>query len=437
MKSLQNHKGKLVFLSTLCARGVGAIGSVLLGIILGRLLGVAGLGIFSIIQGILLGAAIFARFGMDNALMRFVGISPEDVRNIGYLKLALYRALMYSLAIAILGLTARYLLGDILSIDMQNMLVYVVLAIPAMTGVYLMSGFMKGMGRPAAACLLESGYISLLTGCILLGCYLVYQECRIEWTAVALMIACWLVFLQGAIQIFYIINKAKYKTTDNKDIDQPGFLNSSKDFFVMSLAEFMQNVAGVLIAGMLLNTIELGLFKSAERIALIIGFILMLISAIYPPKFAKYYYEKDFEGLKSAARRSSLVGLMMSLPLLVACLLFPEYLLSIFGDEFTKAADYLRILAVAQTFNIVTASVGFMLNMTDNQKVMRNISVGCTLLGLMLFVILIPLWGALGATLALAIVLTLQNSIAMIAVRIRLGFWIYPYLSGRSNVNVV
>ena len=154
----------------------------------------------------------------------------------------------------------------------------------------------------------------------------------------------------------------------------------------------------------------------------------MLISAIYPPRFARSFHENDFERLKAEARKSSFVGLCISLPLLLVCLSFPSELLRIFGDEFVQADVYLRILALAQTFNIATAGVGYLLNMTGHERLMRNISVACTLIGLMLFFLLIPLFGALGATLALAMVLVLQNSIAMLSARKRLGFWVYPRL---------
>lgn len=429
---LSHHREKITFLFTLCTRGLGAVGSVLLGVILGRLLGPTGLGIFSIIQGLLLGSAIFARYGMDNALMRYIGMSPESTSIIEYLKMAVKRALIYSVLIAFSGAIVVAISGDDFSPEMQVMLMYLIMAIPAMTGIYLMSGFMKGVGRPAAACLLESGYISLITGILLLIFYLIYGRCELVWTSLSLMIACWLVFLQGAIQVFFSITHVRRKVIAPEGADIQGFLTSSKSFFVMSLAEFMQNVAGVLIAGMLLNTTELGLFKSAERIALIIGFTLMLISAIYPPKFARSFHEGDFEQLKIVSRKSSFIGLCISLPLLLLCLSFPRELLSIFGDEFVQADVYLRILALAQTFNIATAGVGYLLNMTGHERLMRNISVACTLAGLMLFFILIPVLGALGATLALAIVLVLQNSIALISARIRLGFWLYPRFTRES-----
>lgn len=423
----------LTFIETLCSRGIGAFGSILLGIILGRLLGATGLGIFSIIQSVLLGSAIFARFGMDNALMRYIGMSPESAAISVYLKMAVKRALLYSMLIAFLGGITIAILGDEFSHEMQAMLKYLLLAVPAMTGIYLMSGFMKGVGRPAAACLLESGYISLITGCLLLGLYLLYGTCELVWASLALVIACWLVFLQGAIQVFYSITQVQMKSGALVDADAQEFMRSSKSFFIMSLAEFMQNIAGVLIAGTLLSSAELGLFKSAERIALVIGFTLMLISAIYPPKFARAFYDEDLKRLKIESRKSSFVGLCISLPLLLVCLIFPSELLKIFGDEFIQADTYLRILALAQTFNITTAGVGYLLNMTGNERLMRNISVACTLIGLALFFLLIPLFGALGATLALAVVLILQNSIAMISAKVRLGFWIYPRFTQESS----
>ncbi|WP_164999480.1 lipopolysaccharide biosynthesis protein [Salinicola tamaricis] len=194
----------------------------------------------------------------------------------------------------------------------------------------------------------------------------------------------------------------------------------------MSLAEFMQNVLVVFVAAFFLNSHDLGLFKAAERSALLIGFVLMLIAAIFPPRFSALYHNNEHDRLIRLARQSAFLGAALSVPMLLICLFFPDVVLSLFGSGFSDAAPYLRLLALAQTINVSTAAVGFLLNMTGHEGLMRNIALICTGVGVLTFVVSIPTMGALGAALSLSMVLVLQNLVALFFVKRRLGFWLYP-----------
>ncbi|UYG06067.1 lipopolysaccharide biosynthesis protein [Halomonas sp. M4R1S46] len=241
----------------------------------------------------------------------------------------------------------------------------------------------------------------------------------------AMALAAWLVLGQGVWQAWRWFGRQDLQSGDELTTRQE-FVTSSRAFFVMSLAQFMQTVLSVLIAGMLLSSADLGLFKSAERTALLINFILMVINAVLPPRFATLYRQGNFLGLNDLARKGVLLGLALASPMLLVCLLVPHWVFGLFGAEFTQGANLLRIIAVAQLVNVATGSVGFLLNMTGHEKLMRNIALSCNALGLALFFILIPLLGALGAALALAMVLVLQNLTALVFVWRKLGIWMLP-----------
>ena len=69
-KLLQRLKGDLAsaLIRTFIAKGIAAVGGVLLFVVLGRLYGAEGVGVFALAQSIYLGAGILARYGMDNAM---------------------------------------------------------------------------------------------------------------------------------------------------------------------------------------------------------------------------------------------------------------------------------------------------------------------------------------------------------------------------------
>jgi len=131
-------------------------------------------------------------------------------------------------------------------------------------------------------------------------------------------------------------------------------------------------------------------------------------------------------GLRALARKGVLLGLLLSSPMLLICVLVPEFVMSFFGDEFADASALLRIIALAQLINVATGSVAFLLNMTGNERLMRNIAIISNVIGLGSFVVLIHLWSALGAAISLAIILVCQNLTAVVFVWRKLGIWTLP-----------
>ncbi|WP_353981427.1 oligosaccharide flippase family protein [Salinicola endophyticus] len=418
------------FLKTLFARGIAAVGSLLLGVTLGRFYGADGVGVFALAQSILFGAGILTRFGMDNALMRYAGRDHDSVQGFYYFIWAARYAVAGALIVACLLLLLRTTIaGFFSSPSLDSLLLYVTFAVPPFTANYLLAGYFKGVRCPASACFLESGYISLVAAFLLIAYGFFFGVAEIHQAGAALSLATWLVFFQGCLVLFFQQKRYAGLNRDvlnNKPDDPRGFFSTSRAFFVMSLAEFMQNVLVVFVAAFFLNSHDLGLFKAAERSALLIGFVLMLIAAVFPPRFSTLYHHNEHGRLIRLARQSSLLGAALSLPMLLICLFFPGAVLSLFGSGFSDAAPYLRILALAQAVNVSTAAVGFLLNMTGHEILMRNIALISTGIGVLAFVISIPAMGALGAALSLSLVLVLQNIVALFFVRQRLGFWLYP-----------
>lgn len=58
----------------------------------------------------------------------------------------------------------------------------------------------------------------------------------------------------------------------------------------------------------------------------------------------------------------------LAVPVLAFMVFFPEFLMGLFGEEYKVAAPLLQILAIGQFINVITGSVGYLLNMTGHEK---------------------------------------------------------------------
>jgi len=97
--------------------------------------------------------------------------------------------------------------------------------------------------------------------------------------------------------------------------------------------------------------------------------------------------------------------------------------MGLFGDEFIVAGNLLVIMAIGQFINVATGSVGYLLNMSGHERDFRRVTFFSGPLTVILSFILIDQYGVLGAAIATAVGLSLQNILALFMVRKRLGFW--------------
>ncbi|MCU7850754.1 MAG: oligosaccharide flippase family protein [Candidatus Thiodiazotropha sp. (ex Monitilora ramsayi)] len=421
----------MVFARTFAARGIAAIGSLVLIVILGRLYGPTGVGILALTQGVLLGASVFAKYGMDNGLMRFIGQDQESIYIYKLLSWTLIFVFVLSLIIALAIFFGRDNIEIMFqSKGLSSVLVGISIATPAYALGYILSGFFKGIRKPATACLMEGGSVALVSAFIILLINLFDPAFGIASIGVAYAIATWLVLAQGILYIYnryavtahnkYHICKIEFKHLKSS------FISSSHDFFIMNLATLVQSTISILIAGWLLTSSELGLFKSSEQTAMLISFVLIVINAILPPRFAHLFNQGKLHELELLGRQGARFGILLASPLIIACLFFPYWVLGIIGEDFKDAAPLLQILGIAQLINLATGSVGFMLSMTGHERIMRNISWISSIIGILLLFLLIPLFSAIGAAVSLAVILITQNLIALYFVWKKLGIWMLP-----------
>ena len=104
-------------------------------------------------------------------------------------------------------------------------------------------------------------------------------------------------------------------------------------------------------------------------------------------------------------------------------MLFPGWIMGLFGDGYEQGALLLSIMAVGQFINVATGSVGYLLNMSGHERDFRRVTFFAGPLTVILSVLLIQHYGVLGAAIATAVGLSVQNLGALLMVRKRLGFW--------------
>ncbi len=181
--------------------------------------------------------------------------------------------------------------------------------------------------------------------------------------------------------------------------------------------------ASQLIAGQWLDSVEFAHVAAAQRTAALTSVLLLAFNTVTAPRFASLYASGMVDDLRNLAQWSTWVIVAVAIPVVLMLCLFPGEIMSVFGEEFRDAAHFLPVLALGQLVNAATGSVGYLLMMSGHEKDMRNITFVSGSLAILLPFLLIPLYGAMGAVVSSALALALQNCMALLMVKKRLGFW--------------
>ena len=108
--------------------------------------------------------------------------------------------------------------------------------------------------------------------------------------------------------------------------------------------------------------------------------------------------------------------------MLILIIVFGDYILHIFGEEFITGYTVLVILCIGQFINVATGSVGQILAMTNREKLLRKCVVYGTVINLLLNIVLVPNYGMIGAAIATSIAWTITNVMALFFVKEQFNF---------------
>ncbi len=164
------------------------------------------------------------------------------------------------------------------------------------------------------------------------------------------------------------------------------------------------------------STFEVGVFRTAWQVAALVMLVVSTFDTVAGPRIAAAYRVNDVPQIRKIMRQSVGTMSIISLPLFVLALGFPEWTLHFFGPEFVAGAPALRILALGQMVNVLSGPLGVVLLMTGNERSSLLISVFSLLLMAVLCLTLIPPYGLIGAALTTAIVIATRTLLSYVMV---------------------
>jgi len=389
-------------------------------VLLARLLGAEQYGMYQLALNAGTLVAGFALLGMDTALVRFVAISAgrrDKASLLGTLEIGIGIPALVSVLTGVGLFALAYPVADQIFHDprLTPLLQLVSLSVPFLTLSDALVGAVRGfknMEYPVIAQFIAQPLVRMiLIGIVALIGLTVSQAIVIF--AIGELVA-------TAMLLYYLHKLFPLSPLFPARRDFRAIMGYAvPDWLAGMLDRFGGNIQALLI-GSLDTLAGVGIFAVAAQINVIGHDFYSSVNIAARPFIAELHDRGEREQLERMYQAATKWSLLVNLPLFLTLIVFPIPILSIFGQSFEGGATALIVLAWGNLVDVSTGMCGTLLNMTGYTKLKLINNTIIIALDLVLNILLIPIWGIVGAAAAVLIAQGVVNILRMIQVYVLL-----------------
>lgn len=392
-------------------------------------------GIYSLCFTILSIAIVVPKFGFDVSLVRIItelNISSDKKSiNLVIVKALIISSLLAFLSIGVILFSKGFITSSVLKDGLsEDQILIVSYAILPMVFLVIFCSVFQALKKISLFILFQTVLLNLIF-LVLLVINKYYEFTSQVFLLYVYAIALNLLLSIVVFLISFLLKKDSRHNLTSKIIGYKEIINVSTPMLLSGSFALFMGWSDILMLSYFKTTTDVGIYSASLKIASIAGITLIAINSIATPKFVEHYTKRDFNGLSKVVRNSTKMIFFTTTPVLIVLVLFPKTILGLLGSSFTIASITLIILCFSRFINAISGSVGYIMQMTDQQKTYQNIIFIAFLINLVLNYFLIPVYSYTGAAIASSVAMIFWNLALVIIIKRKLGFWtIYiPFLS--------
>lgn len=207
------------------------------------------------------------------------------------------------------------------------------------------------------------------------------------------------------ISVFFLLKdlprRTKADMLKKKKVPFRLLLSLSVPVMYSEVLMFVKTWTASILTGFYTGEVNVGIFNIVLKLSSVSSIIVIAVSAISMPLFSAMHAEGDYKSMQKLAGRSARLIYITAFPVIAAIILSAPFVLGIIGPEFTAGFIPLILLCAGQGAEILSGSGAYILQVTGRQKVYRNLVIFNTVISVILFIVMIPLWGITGAAAAM------------------------------------
>lgn len=423
---------KIAALISMIMRASAGLLDILMGAVMARILTLQDLGIFFLFQQFIRLVGLAASGGLPTALLKVVGISSsaEDwkaVRSI--LKHSLWLFLLSTLGLAVLyTATWPFFKKALFSEELPFVAAALIFGIVFMRAIELSgSAFFRGVRLYSLGTFLMSvprqlGVVIIASGFWWFGKQTDIETVLLFYFAVSVVLG-----------IAIVIMIAQYMRGRSGGDGSTGE-TSLRGMAGLSLPLMLQAVLAELalridlwVLGFFGSITDVAIYGAAQRLTLLLLFIMTSINLVIPPALATAYKQGNIENLQWMTRATATAGVLFALPFTLFLALFPKTVMgTIYGPTFEAGAFVLVILAIGRFSGAASGNRIQLLQMTGHHNLITKNSIVFMLVSVALCLALVGEFGAEGVAAGSAISMIARNFVLSYYCRKLVGVSTFP-----------
>ena len=166
---------------------------------------------------------------------------------------------------------------------------------------------------------------------------------------------------------------------------------------------------------------EVATYYAAAKILALVAFIYFAVAQTVAHKFTEIHVSGDRKRLTDFMAHAIRMTFWPSLALIGLFLVLGEPLLRMYGKDFVGGYPLMFVIAIGLLARAAVGPVERLLNMLSERRRCAQVYAGSFLLNLVLCLLLIPHFGAMGAAIASASTLVFESACLFLVARFRLG----------------
>ena len=406
---------------------VGAIAfGVVQAMLTARLLGPEGYGVVAYVFSLALLLATLALLGTEQLAVREVARfrALNDDRSLANFLRGIRRPVIGSCLIGVIIailMIPYFTAGDE---SFKGAVWFVVLLFPIVAFILQNQGILRGFGRVALAQTPFQILRPALTVFVLVTVWALGLNITPTGYLVTVTIGTGLAFV---LTVFALSRLPRREQATTGSLD--GFAKMAAPFFLITVFGLLLREINTLMLAWWSSAEETGLFQPIARIAPLLVLGSQAASMLFAPRVSELWAKGEKERLARITRTFTWTTTGFAIVMAVVVLGLGDFILGLFGREFTANTAALWWIAAAQIVNAACGPVGFLLTMTSRAAAAVWPQAAGVVVNIALSVVLIPSHGAYGAAIAMSVGIVTWNIGMLINVRRNLGM--DPSLFGR------
>ena len=399
---------------------------IILGIIYARYLGPEEFGLYSFVLSIIALLAIPVSAGIPNLLIREIANFNLE-KKWSYLKGIINWSCLYVLVISLIVLIiiAIALYMDVFEAPSTYILGVAIFLIPFKGLLVQQAAVLSGLRKPVLAQFPTDILLPLITLFFVFlyfyldGIFSAYHLVSLSIVAIICTYFVSTMLLKNNIksQLKGVI--AEYSTKAWK--------NSLLPFACIAFVSTLNTELASVFIGWMVSTESVAYFKVGMQAVGLISLGLSAINAVIMPNVARLYKRGNLNETQALLTKSVRLSSLVSFPIILLLIIFGKFLITLlFGEAYLEAYPILIILCIGKTFDVMMGSVGVALNMTGNEQNVLKCIIMTLIINFILLTILIPIYGHIGAAIAVSLSLITWNVFMVLEVykQVNLKTWL-------------